>query len=273
MRYAIPRLNIMIAYSCNISCLGCLSVSDIKRNGVESIDSLYKCMDEWSMLLAPEVLTIFGGEPLLHPKFCEVIQHARESWPNSIIRVITNGLLLDKIPAEFWFSLGKLELQVSIHREDFEPQINASIKRILSETQGWKVTRYTDKREHRQVEFNVGDVTVFKSKFKDFVVPYRRLPDAIVPHYSDPVKAHAICGEPSTPILYKGKLYKCSPVANLIDITGSWMDYQGLTPDQDISSLINNIGKPESVCGGCPDRSRYKIDHFNIKNVKNKRNS
>lgn len=273
MTYNIARLNIMVAYSCNIACLGCLSISDVKRSGVESYESLCKNMDEWSKLITPKVLTIFGGEPLLHPKFCDVVRYARQCWPDSTIRVITNGLLLDKIPPEFWFTVGKIELQVSVHREDFENQLNASIKNIIQKKTGWKVNRYTSDDEHRQIEFNHTDISIFKSKFKDFIVPYRRIGGEMKPHYSDPAQAHASCGEPHTPIMFKGKLYKCSPVANLIDINGSWLDYQGLLPTDDLSELISHIGKPESVCAGCPGSRRYKFNHFNEKNVKIKRSN
>jgi hypothetical protein len=86
---------------------------------------------------------------------------------------------------------------------------------------------------------------------------------------SDPAEAHAICGSPATPILYKGALYKCPPVANLMDLTQQdFYGYQPVTDSQGLDKFVARIGCPESVCAWCPARSQATvIDHFDTKNV------
>ena len=105
--------------------------------------------------------------------------------------------------------------------------------------------------------------------FKDFVVPFRSEEDRILPWMSDPVEAHAICGSPNTPILYKGRLYKCPAVANVMDITGqNWFDYEPCSDSAHLDQFVAGIGVPESVCGQCPNRSQaVVVDHLNIVNV------
>jgi hypothetical protein len=88
-------------------------------------------------------------------------------------------------------------------------------------------------------------------------------------HNSDPKKAHAICGAPNTPVLYKGKLYKCPAVANAMDLSGeNWFDYTPCDSDVGLDEFINNIGRPEAVCGQCPQLNQAVIiDHFDTNNV------
>jgi hypothetical protein len=43
------------------------------------------------------VVRILGGEPLLNPCLTEFIKYTREIYPNAIIYVVTNGLLIEKI--------------------------------------------------------------------------------------------------------------------------------------------------------------------------------
>lgn len=263
---SIPRLDLMVAYSCNIKCLGCISISDIPRNGVAPFEDVVQWTKYWSAFLSPEVIVIFGGEPLMHPKFKEICGVVRSAWPNSTIRVITNGYLLHKIDPVFWHTLGKLEMQLSIHRLDHEKQITQEITKIVKQYKNWKVIKHPEvSNGHRQISITNGTVTIWKSYFKDFVTPYKQVQGAFAPHSSDPASAHAICGSPNTPILYKGKLYKCPPVANLIDLTGeNWNNYQACCGADDLAQFIDNIGKPEKVCSQCPSQDTATIyDHMN----------
>ena len=268
MKHGFHRLDIMIAYSCNIACAGCISISDRKRDGVASLSDISAWCTKWQEYLDPEVITIFGGEPCLHPKLVEVCNTVRSAWPESTIRLITNGYLLDHFDPSNWFTLGKFEIQVSLHRQDHRAIIDAAIKNILLQRTNWKTTAHGEDN-HKQIAWANGDVTIYKSVFKDFVVPYK---DNVQPWYSDPAQAHKICGSPNTPILYKGLLYKCPAVANAIDISGeNWFDYHGYDVSDNLTEFVSNIGRPETVCGQCPDQQQAVIiNHFDTNNVKTK---
>jgi len=64
-------------------------------------------------------------------------------------------------------------------------------------------------------------------------------------------------------------LYKCPPVANIIDLTGeNWFNYHAVDVVDDVKTFVDNIGKPELVCGQCPELSQaVVIDHLNLENV------
>lgn len=263
------RLDIMIAYSCNISCAGCISISDIKRSGIESFDNISTAIHKWKSVVTPNVVVLFGGEPCLHPRLQDICALVRQAWPEAIIRLITNGYLLDNFDSSKWFDFAPFEFQVSVHRQDHEPAINKKIKNIVQHRHPWTVSKQGGANQHRQITWRHNNFSIYKSIFSEFVVPYKKTQDQYLPWHSDPAQAHKICGSPATPILYKGLLYKCPPVANILDIIGdNWFDYHAVDVHDDIKEFMQNIGCPESVCGQCPDQTQaVVINHFDKENV------
>jgi len=267
MRHRIKRLDFNVAYACNLSCKGCISLSDFDRRGVESLKDIKEQCATWSKILDPSVISIFGGEPLMHPRIKQVLEIIRESWPNALIRLITNGYLLRKYDPEMWFTFGSLEMQVSIHRQDHEKLITDEIKKIVAQRKGWKAHRNIVEG-HKQLELTNDKLTIYKSKFKTFVMPYRLENGELKPFNSDPKKAHSICGSPNTPILYRNKLYKCAPLPNILELDkGKHYKYKGTDANGDVATLVANIDKPESVCAMCPESQDHSVDHFKKENV------
>lgn len=254
---SIKRLDFNIAYACNLACKGCISLSDHPRKGVESVDSIQQQLDTWCTRITPQVVTVFGGEPLLHPRIHSVIERIKLAWPQCTVRLITNGYLLAKHDASSWFDYEPFEMQVSIHRKDHEDRIHSEIKRILDCRDNWSVRRSTG--SHKDLEFTSGEFTIYKSYFGEFVVPYKT---GFKPYHSDPEKAHAVCGAPDTPVLYKNRLYKCPPVANILDMFPNYADYDGVGHNQDLTEFVDSIGKPESICAMCPENKNNAVDHY-----------
>lgn len=259
----------MVAYSCNLACRGCISISDRTREGIEPLENIVLQIDQWKTSIVPSVTTVFGGEPCLHPRLIDICKHIRIAWPHTTIRLITNGYLLDNFDPESWFELGNFEIQISVHQKDHEPVLNKKIKNILSRRRPWITTVHQGAGDHKQIQWQHQSVLVYKSMFKDFVVPYRLHNNQLLPWHSDPAEAHKICGAPNTPVLHKGKLYKCPAVANAMDITGqNWFDYQAADAQSDLTAFVSGIGIPEPVCGQCPNKQQAVIvDHFDKKNV------
>ena len=267
--HGLPRLDLMIAYSCNLSCRGCISLSDRTREGIAPYSDIQTWLQTWQLKIEPNLVTIFGGEPLLHPKIVDICRDVRSTWPAATIRVITNGYLLDRVDPAAWFEFSNFEIQVSVHRLDHVLVINNKIKSILQCKKGWQVKQYAGYQEHKQIEWSLDGFRIYKSIFAEFVVPFKG--DRTIESWnSDPCESHSICGSPDSPILYKGRLYKCPSIANIIDLTQqSYFDYNGFGPDDNLDEFVNEVGRPERVCGVCPDRSSARIiNHLDIKNVK-----
>lgn len=268
MKKNINRLDIMVAYSCNVSCKGCISLSDFPRNGVENFEELKKSILYWSQHIEPDIISIFGGEPLLHPKLLSILQLVRECWSRSTIRLITNGYLLDRYEPHVWFSFGKLEIQVSLHRNDHKKVITDKIAKILKIKSNWLTQKFADKKSHKFLQFVSEDVKIYMSRFKNFVMPYDIENNKPIPYSSDPTKAHSICGSPDTPILYRNSLYKCAAIANLLEVADKNLyNYNPVSSVDDLHLITDFINVPESICSICPENLDNAVDHFSKENV------
>ena len=97
-------------------------------------DDIVESINIWKQKLYPQIVSVFGGEPLLHPKIHNVFDAIKDAWPDVTIRLITNGYLLGRVKADKFFKHTPFEMQVSMHRKDHEHIINKNIikKTILS---------------------------------------------------------------------------------------------------------------------------------------------
>ena len=131
IKHRLNRLDVNIAYACNIKCSGCISLSDFPRKGVASSEEVTAWLDYWHEYLDIDVIVLFGGEPLINSKILDICKSIRKYYPTTVIRLITNGYLLDNFDPGCWFEYAPFEIQVSIHRLDHETDINKKIKKII----------------------------------------------------------------------------------------------------------------------------------------------
>lgn len=263
--HQIRRLDLNIAYACNLACKGCLSLSDFDRKGVMPFNDVIDSIDTWKNKVYPEILSIFGGEPLLHPKIHDIFLAVRQAWPDVTIRLITNGYLLSKQKVGNFFAHTPFEMQVSVHRLDHEHIINKNIIAFLKNYSDWKIIKVGEPGpgKHHSYRWVRPGFKIWKSKFGEFVMPYNHEGNQLVPFKSNPAKAHAICGNPDVPILYKNKLYKCAPIANLLDLPNTkGYRYNPIQANDNIDKFVQLIGKPESICSMCPESRSHAVDHY-----------
>lgn len=263
--HQIRRLDLNIAYACNLACKGCLSLSDFDRKGVMPFDDIVESIDTWKEKLTPTVLSIFGGEPLLHPKLFDIFAYVKQAWPNTTIRLITNGYLLNRFDPALWFEYEPFEMQVSIHRLDHEQVITKNILNLIQQQSDWRVVKTSEggEGEHHMYEWHRPGFKIWKGKFGEFVIPYNYEGNQLVPFKSNPAKAHSICGNPDVPILYKNKLYKCAPIANILDLPNTkGFEYNPVEANDNIDKFVKSIGKPERICSMCPESRSHSINHY-----------
>jgi hypothetical protein len=100
------------------------------------------------------------------------------------------------------------------------------------------------------------------------------------PHNSNPHKAFDFCCQQTCPLLYNGRIYKCSTAGllkkTLIDNSpqniSQWSNFidNGIGIDDNISDFICNFGKANVICGQCPtaDDTESIINHIDTVTTK-----
>lgn len=104
---------------CNLNCKGCTHFSCIAENYFVSYQSIYNDLKRMSELLNSNCLMrmgIMGGEPLLHPNLLKILVIARNFFPQTIIELDTNGLLLLKQNREFWKTCKENNIKIVLTR-------------------------------------------------------------------------------------------------------------------------------------------------------------
>ena len=83
---------------CNLNCSGCSHFAPYADQRFADIDQIKKDFVRLRTLFSNvRHVRIMGGEPLLHPQAAACVRLARESFPKSKIRLVTNGIrLLDR---------------------------------------------------------------------------------------------------------------------------------------------------------------------------------
>lgn len=119
-QYAKPKmdyLEIQIVDHCNLNCKGCTHYCGITEPKFYNVEDFERDLRELSSKLDIGVIRLMGGEPLLHKDVNKFLVIARQFYPNSDIRIVTNGILLSKMEEEFWNTLRdtKIKIDMSIY--------------------------------------------------------------------------------------------------------------------------------------------------------------
>jgi hypothetical protein len=275
----------MIQYACNLSCIGCITMTDYKRKGSVDISKGTKWLTDWSEKLEVGTICLFGGEPLLNKDLSLWIGAVRKFFPTTTIKIISNGSYLthvDILPK--LFNAGNAVYQISLHWREGQHYNNIKTNLLdqLSSYSGWKPV--TTNRKEVILAFKNQSVTVQLAVFGDFIKPYNGYGKTMKPWLSDDISlSYSNCGSPQNPILYKNKIYKCGPIANLRDTLGlhnllddddwqEYLKYTGYSIDDNLAELVDNFDKPNAICSMCSkNKDTAKIDHYATNAVLEKR--
>jgi organic radical activating enzyme len=93
---------------CNLRCAHCCNLSPYARPHFRSVESLVREARAIARCLAPDVFKLSGGEPLLHPDITPILRALRGVSVAPVVRLFTNGLLLHRMPDDFWAALDQL---------------------------------------------------------------------------------------------------------------------------------------------------------------------
>jgi organic radical activating enzyme len=260
-----------------MSCDGCVTISNIPREGVQPLQDVLDTIEQWGDVLDPQWVVLFGGEPLLHPHIKEILLAVRQKWPNAGISLPTNALLLRKIiDQDFITQLGKFELRVSLHKNDNDGKFFKSLMtEYMNMFKGWTINNRpfneygTPPSEQIPHKFNFqhpNGLSVAVSQNEDFIIPYQYdIAGNIRPYNNDPAQAWSNCVSAELVYLYKKQLWKCLPYPNLKDAVPEfdslWPKYKPFNASDDLTPFFANISNHEDLCSMCPTANDKRLNH------------
>ena len=229
----IPFLETNLVYKCNLKCEGCmhfcplvdkerLADPEIFRKDIGRLSELFDNIN---------VIGLMGGEPLLHPKLMDFVRYAREAFPNSDVKVYTNGILLAKQDLKFWESCQKENVSFFLSRYNIRLDIN----QIIEKASAYKINIRTVNYPffYKSINLN-GD--------------------------SDKKKAFDSCRKRfNCPSLGEGRIYKCY-LPQVINYFNSYFgknirvtktDYMDIYKATTAEEIINFLNSPGDLCSSC----------------------
>lgn len=275
----LPFVEMMVTQACNLSCHGCTNYSDLKHSGYLTWEQGRNEIEPWLDRVIIQDFGILGGEPLMNPDIRNWVRGLRDLLPAAQIRFTTNGLLLEKNfdIVDLLHEIGNCVFKIAVHVND--TMLENTINRVLKRYSWEPVVEYGVERlkTTNNMRFHIKRPDVF---YKTYLGSYKNM----LPHSSDPESAFEICCQQTCPLLYRGKLYKCSTSGLLKDLLERfnnpniehWRPYlsNGLGWDcnqADLTEFLNNFGKAESVCSMCPSRSSTESTLIHLNNVSRKK--
>ncbi len=128
-------LEFHVADHCNLNCKYCTHYSPLVQEPVFTDYERFECDLHQLKKYIPDigVIRILGGEPLLNPELGRFVRLARELYPASVLTVVTNGLLLDRMSEELIRDM--IECKAFFHISYYPPLENRvqDIQRYLYE--------------------------------------------------------------------------------------------------------------------------------------------
>ena len=130
-----------------------------------------------------------GGEPLLHLQVNDFMRVTREAYPHSRIFIVTNGLLLLKMPNDFWETLRQCRIRIHWSKYPF-----------YSKDQSSEI--YTCLKKHHTL---LECPDSMNTRIENFYVFSFFSPEGT----ENPEQAFKGCIGKSCANLYRGKIYTC----------------------------------------------------------------
>jgi len=103
---------VQLADHCNLNCASCSHFSPIADEHFLDVDTYKKDCARFAELAGKYVrrIHLMGGEPLLHKNIVDIIEITRSNFKKSIIIIVTNGILLDRMGGNFGMPVKKITL-------------------------------------------------------------------------------------------------------------------------------------------------------------------
>uniref|UniRef100_UPI002607C805 radical SAM protein n=1 Tax=Helicobacter sp. UBA3407 TaxID=1946588 RepID=UPI002607C805 len=232
------KIEIHLAEHCNLNCFSCNHFSQLAPKGFPDLNKFEKDMEKLAQITHKLIsLIVFtGGEPLLNPNCKHFFAIARKYFPDSAIWLITNGILLDKQPKDFWDSMQKHKIE--LHPTKYPIKVDWEFVESQCKAYGIPLVFFNDAR-------------VEKTSFKTILEPKGNL---------DIFNAFTNCHQVGNCTHFgNGKLYPCNIVPNIHYFNSAFNQNLPITPldsidiykAKDYNEILQFLAKPIPFCRFC----------------------
>lgn len=105
-RPTLYHLDVHVTDHCNLNCRGCEHYSSISDPVFADLGRTTADLERLAELFESiEQIYLLGGEPLLHPEVERFVTETRRIFPRTRLYVMTNGILVSRMPEPFWAAL------------------------------------------------------------------------------------------------------------------------------------------------------------------------
>lgn len=235
-----PKLEYLeyhIVDHCNLNCKACSHFCNLSDKKFMNVEDIEKDLARLSTIFEGiDKIRILGGEPLLHPQVTEFMKITRKYFPNSSVRLVTNGILLSQMKEDFWETCRQNNIIIDFSKypathKIFPDLLDLCFKNGVSIRDGWAFA---------------GDIHVANG-FQAFHNPDGN---------SSPDKAYSKCIFICN-ILKDSKLYICSKAA-YAEIYNEKFPTRKIAQGNGIDiykyngrEIIELLKKPEKTCAWC----------------------
>lgn len=234
------RFEVQLADHCNLNCIGCSHFSPIADEHFLDVDNYRKDCKKLAELAKKYVreISLMGGEPLMHKDIVDIIEITRNNFEKSIIEIVTNGILLDRMGSEFWNACKRNNVIISITHYP----INLNVSKICELA--------------LQFEVNV------ENRGNNYKMKFRK--DVLDSEGSQNKKeSFKKCGKTGCHHLSEGKFYMCPIPAYIKYFNKQYSkkiyvatdDYIDIHQTRNVKTLLKYIKNPIPFCRYCNIKS------------------
>ena len=228
---------------CNLNCKCCDVCSPIAEERFVTLESFSNDIKRLAELTNGNLkqISLSGGEALMNPNILEMFEVARKYFPDSTIRLQSNGILLQDKDEKFWNLLQKLDILVTCTKYpikvDYDKIKNTALKYGVNFT-----------------FFNNADV--IKTSYH---IPFD------VKGLQDPRENFINCFHANQCIgIHDGKIYTCSPAANAHHFNKYFKEnmiiddrnYIDIYKVKSMAEILAFLAKPIPFCKYCNVKGR-----------------
>ena len=245
-RLVIPELHIPILLKCNLKCEFCAALSPYTDVVFETKD-LLSSFDAWSKKVIPRLITIVGGEPLLHPDYEEVSLAIRHCWPDAEIALVTNGVLLNNVSDDFLIKCRDSRIRLSISKHLDTKNYNTLLEKNLERFDKLNV-EYSTYPSH---QFWIAQYLIDREGFP-------------LPYSSKPPISWNQCDGKLYPALLGNHIFRCCNLAHAFGVMKDrkvphqWqgvLSHHGVSPDNSIETIMAYLKEGVMAeCRHCPEK-------------------